>query len=98
LQAFNSKGVYSNAWPAIPSEIFVDFEDMFLTDGDRQLKIQFNPKVTSFKNTLFEAKIDTIGGKYPFFFRNGNTSYKEFPISGLISMLMDPNETFMKGI
>ena len=37
---------------------------------------------------------DTLGGKYPFFFRNGNTSYKDFPISALISMLADENEFF----
>jgi hypothetical protein len=42
--------------------------------------------------------MDTLGGKYPFFFRNGNVNYKEFPISGLISMQMDKEETFMKGI
>jgi hypothetical protein len=71
---------------------------MFLSDGERQLKIKFNPKVSSFKNVLLESKMDTIGGKYPFFFRNGNVKYKEFPISGLISMLMDSNEEFMKGV
>jgi hypothetical protein len=35
-----------------------------------------------------------LGGKYPFFFRNGNTEYKDFPISALISMLSDENENF----
>jgi hypothetical protein len=79
-------------------ELFVDFEDMFLSDGERQLKIRFNPKVTSFKNTLLESKMDTLGSKYPFFFRNGNVSYKEFPISGLISVRMDPDGAFAKGI
>jgi hypothetical protein len=73
----------------------IDFEDMFLSDGKRQLRVQFNPKVSSFKTTLLESKIDTIGGKYPFFFRNGNVRYKEFPISGLISTLMDTEEEFM---
>jgi hypothetical protein len=68
---------------------------MFLSDGKRQLRIKFNPKVSSFKNTILESKTDTIGGKYPFFFRNGNVNYKEFPISGLISMLMDEEEEFM---
>jgi len=58
---------------------------MFLFDGTRQLKIQYNPKVSSFKNDILESKIDTIGSKYPFFFRNGHVHYKEFPISGLIS-------------
>jgi hypothetical protein len=43
-----------------------------------------------------ESKIDTIGGRYPFFFKNGLTAYKEFPISGLISFQMDENSRFMK--
>jgi hypothetical protein len=44
---------------------------MFLFDGERQLKIRFNPKVSSFKEYIPEIKIDTIGSKYPYFFRNG---------------------------
>ena len=58
-------------------------------DGKKQLKIRFNPKVSSFKNDIQEQKIDTIGGKYPFIFRNGIVCYKEFPISGLISFQQD---------
>jgi hypothetical protein len=50
--------------------------------------------VPSFKTTHLEAKLNTIGGKYPFFFRNGNTEYKEFNISGLISTLGDNNRFF----
>lgn len=96
LQAYNNQGLYSTREET--KEIFVDFEDMFLSDGERQLRIKFNPKVTSFKPTLLETKMDTIGNKYPFFFRNGNVNYKEFPISGLISMLMDEYEEFMQGI
>jgi hypothetical protein len=37
-----------------------------------------------------------LGGKYPFFFRNGKTAYKEFPISGLISYLGDEEGLFLK--
>lgn len=76
-------------------ECLADFEDMFLSDGERQLCIRFNPKVSSFKSTILESKMDTLGGKYPFIFRNGNVNYKEFPISGLISMNMDPDSQFM---
>jgi hypothetical protein len=68
---------------------------MFLFDGKRQLKIKFNPKVSSFKDTILESKLDTIGGRYPFIFRNGRTKYKEFPISGLISYWMDNDTLFM---
>ena len=77
------------------SPITVYFEDMFLSDGEKQLKIRFNPKVSSFKNTILEQKIDTIGGQYPFFFRNGSVKYKEIPISGLVSYYMDEANLFM---
>lgn len=96
LQAYNNKGVYSKRIEAKP--VTVDFEDIFLSDGEKQLRVRFNPKVSSFKNTVLEQKLDTIGGQYPFFFRNGNTSYKELPISGLISILSDENAEFMQGI
>jgi hypothetical protein len=71
-----------------------DFENMFLSDGKRQLKIAFNPKVSSFKETILEQKTDTIGSQYPFFFRNGHIRYKEIPISGLLSYYLDDNELF----
>lgn len=80
----------------ITDAIYADFEDMFLWDGYRQLKIRFNPKVSSFKTTIQESKTDTIGSKYPFFFKNGVVGYKEFPISGLLSYLIDKNKTFIK--
>lgn len=73
-----------------------NFEDSFLFDGQKQLKIRFNPKVSSFKNDLQEQKIETMGSQYPYFYRNGAIKYKEFPISGLISYLMDDNEFFME--
>ena len=89
------KGYY---FTSIEKKITADFEDMFLFDGERQLKIRYNPKVTSFKSTILESKIDTLGGKYPFVFRNGNVEYKEFPIAGLLSLISDPNEHFLKGV
>lgn len=68
---------------------------MFLTDGEKQLKIKYDPKVSSFKDTILESKTDTIGGQYPFFFRNGQVRYKEIPISGLVSYWMDRDNFFM---
>lgn len=96
LQAYNNNGVFSKRIEADP--LMVDFEDIFLSDGERQLRIRFNPKVSSFKNTILEQKVDTIGGQYPFFFRNGNVKYKEFPVSGLISILADENAEFINGV
>lgn len=94
IQQINNYGVLTER--KLSKEIFADFEDLFLYDGKRQLKIRYNPKVSSFKTDILEAKIDTIGGKYPFFFRNGQVSYKEFPIAGLISYEMDNNYQFVK--
>lgn len=75
-----------------------NFEDIFLSDGERQLKIRFNPKVSSYKITTLEQKTDTIGGKYPYFFRNGVVGYREIPVSGLISLLMDEAHLFVNNM
>lgn len=92
VQQYNDNALYSDR---IKSNIIkADFEDSFLYDGTRQLKIRFNPKVSSFKNNIPEQKVDTIGSKYPFIFRNGRVHYKEFPISGLISYQSDENKLF----
>ena len=89
-------GVYHTVFRHNP--VYVDFEDSFLMDGERQLKLRFNPKVSSFKSNRLEAKMDTIGGKYPFIFRNGNVEYKEFQISGLISLLSDESNDFLSNL
>lgn len=74
--------------------MMVEFEDMFLTVANRQLRIQFNPNVSSMKKMLSESKVDTIGSKYPFIRKNGYMEYLQFPISGLISALMDEDYLF----
>lgn len=99
LQAYNEKGIYSNKMAMTPNQFLeADFEDIFLFDGKKQLKIKFNPKVGSFKDNLLESKVNTLGGRYPYIFRNGKTKYKEFPVSGLISLLTDSNKLFLKNI
>lgn len=93
LQQYNTKNVYSDR--IISNDVYVDFEDIFLYDGERQLKVRFNPKVTSFKTDILEQKVDTIGSQHPYILRNGNVYYKEFPLSGLISYQMDDTYLFM---
>ena len=94
IQQINSYGMFTSR--IISQPVYADFEDMFLFDGRRALRIRFNPKVSSFKTTLQESKTDTIGSKYPYFFKNGNVAYKEFPISGLLSYFIDDAELFIK--
>lgn len=93
VQEYNQLNFYSKR--AISAIASVDFEDMFLFDGKRSLKLKFNPQVSSFKTNILEQKVETIGSKYPFFQRNSNVSYKEFPISALISFLEDDQNTFL---
>lgn len=92
LQQYNEK-ITSNRLES--AEIYADFEHAFLFDGERQLKLKYNPKVASFKNNILEQKTNTIGSKYPFIFRNGNVKYKEFSISGLISCQSDEEFLFV---
>ena len=71
------------------------FEDAFLYDGERQLRIRYNTNVSSIKDVIAESKKTTLGSKYPFVLRNGYLNYKEFPITGLLSYLSDNEELFM---
>ena len=83
IQQRNNNGLLSER--SISDPIKSDFEHMFLYDGSRQLKIKYNPKVSTFKDTVLESKTDTIGGTYPYIFRNKAVQYKEFALSGLLS-------------
>lgn len=93
LQQYNDAKLYSSR--ILSNEIEADFEDAFLYDGTRQLKIKYNPKISSFKTNYLESRTNTIGSKYPFIFRNGNVAYREFPLSGLISYQSDEENLFM---
>ena len=73
----------------------VVYEDIFLVGEDgKQLKIRFNPNISSIRTNIKEARVETIGSKYPFVTRNGNVGYKEFPLSGTITHFMDTTEEF----
>jgi hypothetical protein len=48
------------------------FEDVYLSSGGRHLRIKYNPQVSSFKYTVMESKIETIGSQFPFIIRNGD--------------------------
>lgn len=93
IQQYNDDGLYSNR--LLSNEVFLDFEDTFLYDGVRQLKIRYNPKVGSIRTYNSESKVETLGSKYPYFFQNSKINYKELPISGLLSYLGDDNFFFI---
>lgn len=78
-----------------PAKIRPQWDSILISDAQgRLLTIQYNPQVSSFKTVIQEQKQDTLGGKYPFFLRNGDSYYKEIPLSGLISYHADPLNKF----
>lgn len=93
LQQYNDRDLYSRQEAS--NAVMADFEHAFLYDGERQLKIKYNPKVATFKTDVLEQKIDTIGSKHPFIFRNGIVNYKEFSLSGLLSYMSDEANLFI---
>lgn len=85
--AINNKGEDSDPVLAL-------YEDIFLIGEDRQLKIRFDPHVSSFKYIVQDSKTETLGGKYPFVTRNGNVKYREMSIGGLITAQSDESNLF----
>lgn len=74
--------------------IMVILDDIFLTSGNKQLKIRLNPTVQSYKRTVSESRVETIGSQYPIIKRNGYVDYAQFPLSGLIASAMDEDGLF----
>ena len=51
----------------IKEPIMMVLDHMYLVgQNGKQLKIKFNPQVSSYQRTIPEAKVDTIGSKFPF--------------------------------
>lgn len=79
----------------IKNPIMADFEDIFLTNTEGQLKIRFDPQINNFSKVVSESLVETIGSQYPFIRRNGKVGYKTFSISGTISYLTDIGSNLM---
>ena len=73
-------------------KVLCNFEDIFLVNAERQLRIKFNPTISGFKYNTMESQQVTLGSQFPFVKRNGNNFYRSFSISGLITSFMDDNE------
>lgn len=71
-------------------------EDIFLSSNNRQLRIRFDPQVSSVSIKTSEALIETLGSQYPFIRRNAQTYYRTFSLSGTITALMDARNNLFK--
>ena len=95
LEQVNQQNFRSNDL-VIKNPVSCRFEDIFLLNGDKQLKVRFNPQVNNYSHVVSESLTQTIGSKYPYIRRNGNTDYRTFSLNGTISFIMDIRENGMK--
>lgn len=94
LQQRNVQGFRSNFLET--SVVMVVFDDIFLVDSKQQLRVRFDPQISGYSHVVSESLTQTIGSKYPFIRRNGNTDYRTFTLTGTISHLMDARQNKMK--
>lgn len=78
----------------IEEPVICRFEDIFLTRKDKQLKVRFNPTLTSFKYNVTESQQLAIGAKYPYIKRNAANYFRTFSLGGLISSLIDMTDWY----
>lgn len=64
------------------------YEDIFLSNTDKQLAIKYNPNISGFKWVVQESVTNALGGRFPLIRRNGETRYRQFTLSG--TLYFDP--------
>ena len=91
-----AKHNYTELSQLIKSEyIICDFEDVFLNSNNKQLKMRYDTRITSYKRMVNEAKTETLGSPYPFIRRNSAVNYKQFSLNGLITFHTDDANIFI---
>lgn len=80
----------------IEEPILREFEYNFLVgENGQQLRLTFDGVTQNYQYTLSESNIETIGGVYPIFSRNGKLKYRQLPLNGTISFEMDEEKIFL---
>lgn len=70
--------------------LLCELKNMSLIGSDtEQFEIKYDSSISNYQYTVVESKTDTLGGKYPFVRRNGDTYYRQFAIGGLITHLCE---------
>lgn len=86
----SSAGVFSKQTIIPKSTIEINYEFSYLCDTKYTLPLKYNGLISTFKRTIQEQKQDTIGGDYPFIFRNGDCRYAEMSFGVLLSSDLGP--------
>lgn len=94
IKKYNNQGIFTLTQESNP--VLVKYDHIYLYDGERQLKFNFNPQISSVKRNILETKHNTLGRKYPIFMRSGILNFKEFQLTALISYLSDNDFQFVE--
>ena len=98
LEEINADSVLKANYPSIDDDnSFVRriYDHSYLLgEGGRQLKIAFDPSVSSYTTTVNDTKIETVGAQFPYISRNTAVYYRMFPIGGIIASQEDEEKTF----
>ena len=69
-------------------------EDAFLTEDNKMLTLKYDTQISSIRCNMADSIVTTLGSQYPFIRRNGNMDYRQFPLTGTITLLSDDGELF----
>lgn len=87
IYTYTATGTYEDN-QSVLANCSIDYllNDAFLFDKESNLRVHYDPDVTSFKIIVDDVITKTLGSRYPFARRNGDTYYRQFNIGGLISL------------
>lgn len=80
--------------PITTETVILNLDDIILNSNNILLKVKYNPQVSNYKYNVMESTTNTLGSKYPYVRRNGNSNYRTFSLGGLISYNADKTEDF----
>ena len=76
----------------ITQPIVLVLDDIFLRSYDKELRIKYDPNISSLKYNITDSVTNTLGGTYPLIRRNGAMHYRTFSLGGLISFNAEATE------
>lgn len=99
IQEYNPATQKRGVLNVMPIMVLRDFDFSYLIgEGGKQLKLKFDNIMGNYNYVYDEGTTNTLGGKYLFTSRNGNTEYRTFPITGTVSFNMDERQVFSNPI
>jgi hypothetical protein len=69
--------------------VYPTFDNNYLFDANQYMVIKYNPVLSGYKYVTQESISNSIGGKFPIIRINGDTKYRQFNLSGVLTFNSD---------